>query len=62
MSLDDFVITFFVSGPGTTTLPVLVYGMARRTVEPTINAVSTLLVVATSVLALLYSRVANTTR
>lgn len=62
MSLDDFVITFFVSGPGTTTLPVLVYGMARRTVEPTINAVSTLLVVVTTVLALLYSRFASTTR
>jgi len=58
MSLDDFVITFFVSGPGTTTLPVLVYGMARRTVEPTINAVSTLLVVATTVLVLLYDRLA----
>jgi len=56
MSLDDFVITFFVSGPGTTTLPVLVYGMARRTVEPTINAVSTLLVAATTILVLLYDR------
>jgi spermidine/putrescine transport system permease protein len=59
MSLDDFVITFFVSGPGTTTLPVLVYGMARRTVEPTINAVSTLLVGATTVLVLLYDRFAT---
>jgi spermidine/putrescine transport system permease protein len=59
MSLDDFVITFFVSGPGTTTLPVLVYGMARRTVEPTINAASTLLVAATTVLVLLYDRFAT---
>ncbi len=50
MSIDDFVITFFVSGPGSTTLPVLVYSMARRTVDPTINAVSTLLVAATTVL------------
>lgn len=56
MSLDDFVITFFVSGPGTTTLPVLVYGMARRTVEPTINAVSTLLVATTTILVLVYDR------
>jgi len=49
MSIDDFVITFFVSGPGSTTLPVLIYSMARRTIEPTINAVSTILVVATTV-------------
>lgn len=59
MSLDDFAITFFVSGPGTTTVPVLVYGMARRTVEPTINAVSTLLVAATTILVLLYDRFAQ---
>jgi len=50
MSIDDFVITFFVSGPGSTTLPVLIYSMARRTIEPTINAVSTVLVVVTTVL------------
>ncbi len=56
MSVDDFVITFFVAGPGTTTLPVLVYGMARRTVEPTINAVSTLMLVGTTLLALLADR------
>ncbi len=52
MSIDDFVITFFVSGPGSTTLPVLVYSMARRTVDPTINAVSTLLVAVTTLLIL----------
>jgi spermidine/putrescine transport system permease protein len=62
MSLDDFVVTFFVAGPGTTTLPVLVYGMARRTVEPTINAVSTLLVAATTMLVLLYDRFATDRR
>ncbi len=59
MSIDDFVITFFVAGPGTTTLPVLVYGMARRTLEPTINAVSTMMLVATTVLALLADRLAR---
>jgi ABC-type spermidine/putrescine transport system permease subunit II len=49
LSLDDFVITFFVSGPGSTTLPVLVYSMVRRGIEPTINAVSAVLVVLTTV-------------
>ena len=56
MSIDDFVITFFVSGPGSTTLPVLIYSMARRTIEPTINAVSTVIVVVTSVLIYFFDR------
>lgn len=56
MSIDDFVITFFVSGPGSTTLPVLIYSMARRTIEPTINAVSTVLVVVTTVLIFFFDR------
>jgi spermidine/putrescine transport system permease protein len=56
MSIDDFVITFFVSGPGSTTLPVLIYSMARRTIEPTINAVSTVIVVATTVLIYCFDR------
>lgn len=50
LSFDDFVVTFFTSGPGTTTLPLLVYGMARRGVEPTINALSTLILVVTTAL------------
>ena len=49
LSLDDFVITFFVAGPGSTTLPVLVYSMVRRGIEPTINAVSAVLVVLTTI-------------
>jgi spermidine/putrescine transport system permease protein len=56
MSIDDFVITFFVSGPGSTTLPVLIYSMARRTIEPTINAVSTVIVVVTTVLIYFFDR------
>jgi len=56
LSFDDFVITFFTAGPGTSTLPLLVYGMVRRTVEPTVNALSTLLVVATTVLLLFAQR------
>lgn len=56
MSIDDFVITFFVSGPGATTLPVLIYSMARRTIEPTINAVSTVMVVVTTLLITCFDR------
>lgn len=43
LSLDDFVITFFTSGPGFTTLPVRVFSMIKRGVTPKINAVSTLM-------------------
>ena len=56
VSVDDFVITFFVSGPGSSTLPLVIYGMARRTVDPSINAVSTLLVAASTLLILMSHR------
>ncbi|MBX3083210.1 MAG: ABC transporter permease [Anaerolineae bacterium] len=46
LSLDDFVITFFTQGPGTTTLPLFVYGMIKFQVTPDINAISTLMVLA----------------
>jgi spermidine/putrescine transport system permease protein len=45
LSLDDFVITFFVSGPGSTTLPVLVYSKVKFGVTPDLNALTTLLLV-----------------
>ncbi|MBI5935844.1 MAG: ABC transporter permease [Chloroflexi bacterium] len=41
LSLDDFVITFFTTGPGATTLPIYVYGLLRRIVTPEVNALST---------------------
>jgi len=47
LSLDDFVITFFTSGPGTATFPVKVYSMVRFSVTPEVNAASTVLVVVT---------------
>ncbi len=41
LSLDDFIISFFTNGPGTTTLPIYVYGLLRRTITPEVNALST---------------------
>ena len=54
LSLDDFVITFFTNGPGSTTLPIYVYGLLRRIITPQVNALSTvwILVVFTAVLLL----------
>jgi spermidine/putrescine transport system permease protein len=54
LSLDDFVITFFVSGPGATTLPVRVYSMIRIGVTPEVNAISAVMLVV-SILLLLVS-------
>jgi spermidine/putrescine transport system permease protein len=45
LSLDDFLITFFVSGPGSTTLPILVYSKVKFGVTPDLNALATLLLV-----------------
>lgn len=48
LSIDDYVITFFVSGPGTTTLPLRVAGMMKTSRNlPVINALSTLMITAT---------------
>jgi spermidine/putrescine transport system permease protein len=54
LSLDDFVITFFTNGPGSTTLPIYVYGLLRRIITPQVNALSTvwILVIFTAVLLL----------
>jgi spermidine/putrescine transport system permease protein len=50
LSFDDFVITSLVAGSGSSTLPLVIYSMVRRNVEPSINAISTLIVIATSIL------------
>lgn len=47
LSIDDFVITFFVAGPGSTTLPIRIYSMIKHGSPPLINALSTLLLVIT---------------
>ena len=47
LSLDDFVISFFTSGPKSETLPIYIFGSVRRGVTPEIHALSTLIVVVT---------------
>lgn len=56
LSFDDYVITSFVAGSGTSTLPVVVYGMVRRNIDPAINAISTLVLVFTTLLIWLADR------
>ena len=59
LSLDDFVITFFTSGPETVTFPIKVYAMVRFSVTPEVNAVSTLLIILTIILTAIAMKLQN---
>jgi spermidine/putrescine transport system permease protein len=61
LSLDDVVVTQFVAGPGSTTLPVYVFSLIRRGVTPLINAVSVVMLVASLLLVVgsLFAQRAN---
>ena len=50
VSLDDFIISAMLSGPGSTTLPVHIYSMLRLGLTPEVNAVSSLMIVASTIL------------
>jgi spermidine/putrescine transport system permease protein len=50
LSLDDVIISFFVAGPGSVTLPLKVFSMVKFGVTPEINALSTLIIIFTLVL------------
>ena len=50
LSLDDYVVTFFNNGVGTTTLSIFVYGMLKRSITPEINAISTLMLIASTLM------------
>jgi spermidine/putrescine transport system permease protein len=56
LSVDDFVITFFVAGPGSTTLPLRIYSMIKFGAPPMINALSTLLLAVTLTAVLVSQR------
>lgn len=59
LSIDDFMISFFVAGSNSTTLPIYIYGMAKRGISPEINALSTIMVVVTIILIILAERLRN---
>ena len=63
MSVDDFVVSFFVTGNGVANLAISIYAMARRGVNPKINAVLTLLFLAVAaMMALIQRRLKKTTQ
>ena len=51
ISLDDLVITYFISGPNATTLPVFIYGMLRRGIKPEIAAIASMMVLFSLIVA-----------
>ena len=59
ISLDDYVITSFVAGPGASTLPLKIYSMVKTGVTPEINAISTVLLVVTVLLVLVSDRLTS---
>ncbi|HZF23049.1 MAG TPA: ABC transporter permease [Burkholderiales bacterium] len=56
LSIDDFVITFFTAGVGSSTLPLQIYTMVKIAATPEVNAVSTLLMLLTLALTLIASK------
>ncbi len=55
LSFDDVVIAEFLSGPGVNTLPQVIFGYARRGINPTIYAAATLLIIAVTLVVMSYS-------
>jgi putrescine transport system permease protein len=55
LSFDDLVISEFLSGPGVTTLPQVIFSYARRGVNPTIFAAAALLIVVVTLAVITYS-------
>ncbi|MBN1927267.1 MAG: extracellular solute-binding protein [Prolixibacteraceae bacterium] len=53
MSIDDFVITFFTAGVGASTLPLKIYSLIKHGITPSLNAISTILIVFTVVVLLM---------
>ena len=56
LSLDDFVVSFFTSGPGSGTLPILIYASVKRGITPDVNALSSLIVLVSVIGTLVANR------
>ena len=54
LSLDDFIISYFTSGPGFQTLPIVIYSMTKKRVKPDMYALSTIIFVSILILLVLY--------
>ena len=57
LSMDEVIVTFFVTGPESQTLPLKIFGLAKKGLDPSLNAVSTVFVLATAILVVVADRV-----
>ena len=55
LSLDDVVLSAFLSGPGATTMPLVIFSRARLGLSPSINAVATVIIVVVSIAVIVAS-------
>jgi spermidine/putrescine transport system permease protein len=55
LSLDDFIITYFTSGPGFQTLPIAIYSMTKKRIKPDMYALSALVFLSILILLILYN-------
>jgi spermidine/putrescine transport system permease protein len=53
LSLDEYIVTLFTTGPESQTLTIKVFGMAKKGLDPSLNAISTVFILATAVLVVL---------
>lgn len=62
LSMDEVIVTFFVTGPESQTLPLKIFGLAKKGLDPSLNAVSTVFVLATAILVVVADRVRKLNR
>jgi len=56
LSVDDFMVSFFTTGPGAQNLSILIFSMTRRGIDPRINALSTLILIVITTMLFLINR------
>jgi spermidine/putrescine transport system permease protein len=50
LSMDELIVTYFTASAGSQTLPIVIFGRLKTTFDPSLNAISTLFIIATAVL------------
>jgi spermidine/putrescine transport system permease protein len=62
LSLDELIVTYFTTGPQSVTLPIRIFGKAKVGLNPSLNAISTIIIVATALLVISAEWLKRTTR
>ena len=62
LSMDEYIVTLFTMGPESQTLTIKVFGLAKKGLDPSLNAVSTVFIVATALFVVLAERVRKLNR